>query len=121
MRRDEKKLDVAFRRFYIEGGGTEGMMPKLIEKISAALNGERLVTSGYGTYLLSAKVWEKNGKSRIYFDGRFIDSDGHISKNVQRLGHIEFFSGEVIYDTKSYHESAFRDLVEPAIAAILQP
>jgi len=95
-------------------------MTKLIEKIAAALNGDRLVTSGYGTYLLSAKAWEKNGKSRIYFDGRFVDSDGRVSNQTQRLGHVEFFSGEVIYVTKSYHEPAFRSLVEPAVAALTQ-
>ncbi len=95
-------------------------MASLIEKIAAALNGDRLVTSGYGTYLLSTTPWEKGGKSRIYFEGRFVDSDGHISKQVQRLGHVEFFGGEVIYVTKSYHEPAFRSLIEPAVAAFTQ-
>jgi hypothetical protein len=95
------------------------MQRKLIEKIADGLNGERLVTSGYGCYLLSPKVWEKHGKSRIYFDARFVNSEGHIGKNIERLGHIEFFSGEVIYSTKSYHETAFRSLVEPIIAGIV--
>jgi hypothetical protein len=95
-------------------------MNKLIEKITEALNGERLVASGYGTYLLAAKSWEKNGKSRVYFDGRFIDSDGRVSKTTQHLGSIELLSsGDIVYDTKAYHEAAFRSLVEPAIAANL--
>jgi hypothetical protein len=95
-------------------------MSTLVEKIAAALDGDRLVTSGYGTYLLAAKSWEKNGKSRVYFDGRFIDSDGRVSKATQRLGSIELLSsGDVVYDTKAYHETAFRSLVEPVIAANL--
>jgi hypothetical protein len=90
-----------------------------LEQIAAALTGDRLTTSGYGSWLLSAKAWEKGGKSRIYFSGRFVDGDNHVSKNAVDLGYVELLHGEIVYATKAYHETAFRALVDPVVNTVL--
>lgn len=63
---------------------------EIANKIAAALNGAKTTTSSRGNcWMLTAKVWAKGDKVRIYSDARFVNADGALDRRTDGNGYID--------------------------------
>lgn len=71
-------------------------------RIVRALDGYHTEAGSYGHRLLSARVWAKGTKCRVYLDSRHVGTNGSVNRNVDRVGYIEILSsGELVIATRN--------------------